>query len=60
MVEQTTTAATAVAYATSSTTIFLGLTVEQWGIAAAVVGILGVFATFAFTAWFKMKYGRKG
>jgi len=60
MMEQTSTAATAVAYTASSTTLFLGLTVDQWGIAAAIIGIIGVAATFAFNAWFKMKYGRKG
>lgn len=52
--------ATAVAYGASSTTFFLGLTVDQWGIAAAVAGIIGIAATFAFNAWFKMKYGKKG
>lgn len=50
---------TAVAYTASSATVFLGLTVDEWGIAAAVVGIIGVGATFAFNAWFKMKYGRE-
>lgn len=59
MVEQTSTAATAVAYATSTSTVFLGLTVDEWGIAAAIAGIIGIGATFAFNAWFKMKYGRK-
>ena len=51
---------TTVSYAASSATVFLGLTVDQWGIAAAIVGILGVVATFAFNSWFKMKYGKKG
>ena len=58
MADQITTVATAVAYTASSTTLFLGLTVDQWGIAAAIAGIIGVGATFAFNAWFKMKYGR--
>jgi hypothetical protein len=49
-----------VAYAASSGTVFLGLTVDQWGIAAAILGIVGVLATFGFNVWFKMKYGRKG
>jgi len=53
--EQTT---TAVAYTASSVTVFLGLTVDAWGIAAAIAGIIGVAATFVFNAWFKMKYGR--
>lgn len=60
MAEQTITAVTALSYAASSTTVFLGLTVDQWGIAAAIIGIIGVGATFAFNAWFKMKYGKKG
>ena len=56
--EQTASVATALSYGASTTTVFLGLTVDQWGIAAFVVGILGVIATFAFTVWFKMKYGK--
>lgn len=54
--------ATAISYTASGTTVFLGLTVDAWGIAAAVVGILGVICTFIFNAWFKMKYqrGNKG
>jgi len=55
---QTQAVATTLSYGASTTTVFLGLTVDQWGIAAAVVGIIGIFATFAFNAWFKMKYGR--
>ena len=45
-------------YGVSSATVFLGLTVDQWGIFAAAIGILGVIATFAFNTWFKMKYRR--
>lgn len=58
--ETTTTTATAVSYIASTGTIFLGLTVDEWGIAAAITGIIGVGATFAFNAWFKMKYGKRG
>jgi len=58
--ETTTTTATAVSYIASTGTIFLGLTVDEWGIAAAIIGIIGVCATFSFNAWFKMKYGKKG
>lgn len=50
--------ATNVSYAASSATVFLGLTVDAWGIAAALVGIVGVIATFTFNAWFKMKYSK--
>lgn len=49
-------AATTVSYGASGATMFLGLTVDEWGIAAAVVGIFGVICTFAFNAWFKIKY----
>lgn len=48
--------ATTASYTASGATVFLGLTVDEWGIAAALVGIVGVVATFAFNAWFKMKY----
>lgn len=50
--------ATVASYGASGTTVFLGLTVDAWGIAAAIVGIVGVIATFTFQAWFKMKYHR--
>jgi uncharacterized membrane protein len=50
--------ATAVSYTASGATVFMGLTVDEWGIAAAVIGILGVVCTFIFNAWFKMKYQR--
>lgn len=39
--------------------MFMGLTVDEWGIAAAIVGMSGVVLTFAFNVWFKMKYGVK-
>jgi hypothetical protein len=54
-VEQTVTTGS---YLASGTSVFLGLNVEEWGILGAVVGILGVIATFAFNAWFKLKYHR--
>ncbi len=57
--EHLSTTASGLAYATSGSAVFLGLTVDEWGIAAAVMGILGMFVTCAFNAWFKMKYGRK-
>jgi len=50
---------TALSYTAGSTTLFLGLTVDEWGIVAAIIGIVSVVATFAFNTWFKMKYGRK-
>jgi hypothetical protein len=50
---------TTTSYVASGTAVFLGLTVDEWGIAAAIIGIIGVAATFAFNAWFKMKYQRR-
>jgi hypothetical protein len=50
--------ATTVAYGASGTAVFLGLNVDEWGIVAAIAGILGVIATAAFNWWFKMKYQR--
>lgn len=50
--------ATPLSYGSSVTAVFLGLNVDEWGIVVAVVGCIGVAATFAFNAWFKMKYGR--
>lgn len=52
--------ATTVSYTASGVAVFLGLTVDEWGIIAAIIGIIGVVATFLFNAWFKMKYLRKG
>jgi hypothetical protein len=49
---------TSVSYAAGTATAVLGLTVDEWGIVAAIVGIVSVIATFAFNAWFKMKYKR--
>jgi len=48
--------ATTVSYGTSGAAVFLGLNVDEWGIVAAVAGVLGIIATFAFNAWFKFKY----
>ena len=51
---------TSTSYGTSTIAVFLGLTVDQWGIVAAIAGILGIVITGAFNAWFKMKYHRGG
>lgn len=56
--EQVAANATSVSYSASGVAVFLGLTVDEWGIMAAIVGILGVVSTFCFNAWFRMKYGR--
>lgn len=52
-------AATIASYGASGATLFLGLTVDAWGIVAAIVGIVGVIATFSFKVWFDMKYRRE-
>jgi hypothetical protein len=49
-------AATIASYGVSGTTVFLGLTVDAWGIVAAIAGIVGVAATFSFKVWFDLKY----
>lgn len=49
---------TPLSYGVSTMTLFLGLNVDEWGIVAAITGIVGVIATFTFTAWFKMKYSK--
>lgn len=51
-------AATITSYGASGAAVFLGLNASEWGIATAVVGIIGAVATFAFNAWFRMKYHR--
>ncbi|MCP4487724.1 MAG: hypothetical protein GY820_10470 [Gammaproteobacteria bacterium] len=52
------TLATTASYSASSAAVFFGLTVDEWGIAAAIVGMIGAVATFVFNAWFKLKYHR--
>lgn len=51
-------ASTAGTYAASGVSVFLGLTVDEWGIVGVIFGIAVAVATFAFNAWFKMKYHR--
>ncbi len=51
--------ATTLSYGASGTAVFLGLSQAEWNIALSIAGIIGVIATFAFNAWFKMKYQRK-
>jgi hypothetical protein len=52
-------AATAASYSASGAAVFLGLTVDEWGIVGVLVGIVLGAATFAFNVWFKMKHIRK-
>ena len=51
---------TSVAYTASGGTVFLGLTVEEFGILGVIVGIVLGVSTFAFNVWFKFKYQRGG
>ena len=48
--------ATAVSYSASYGVVFLGLTIDEWGIAAAVIGIIGVIATFGVNFWFRHQH----
>lgn len=50
---------TNLSYAAAGGSVFLGLTVDQWGIVGVLVGIVLGLATFGFNVWFKMKYQRK-
>lgn len=43
-------------YGSAFTTVYLGLNIQQWGIAAAVTGIVVTLGMAAFNIWFKMKY----
>ena len=43
-------------YGSAFTTFYLGLNIQQWGIAAAVTGIIVTLGMAAFNIWFKMKY----
>jgi len=50
---------TVASYGASGAAVFLGITVDEWGIIGVMVGMgLGI-ATFLFNMWFKMKYNRK-
>lgn len=46
-------------YVASGATTFLGLTQDEWGIAAIVIGIVISVFTGAFNIWFKMRYQRR-
>ncbi len=42
-------------YVAAGSTVFLGLNIEQWGITAAVVGIVFTVLTYATTLYYKRK-----
>ena len=50
--------ATAASYSASGVAVFMGLTVDEWGVLGVVVGIVLGLVTFAFNIWFKLKYGK--
>ena len=45
-----------ITYGAAGGTVFLGMTVEEWGIAGVVIGILITLATFAVTVYFKRQH----
>lgn len=49
---------TNISYSAAGASVFLGLTVNQWGVVGVIAGIALGVATFAFNVWFKMKYHR--
>ena len=46
---------TTVAYVASGATVFLGLTVEEWGVVGIIVGIVLGFATFGVNWYYQHK-----
>ena len=42
-------------YGAGGSAIFLGLNIEQWGIASIVIGIAFVFITYFTNLYFKIK-----
>jgi len=49
---------TVASYTASGAAVWMGLTVDEWGIIGVLVGICLGVATFAFNVWFKMKYSK--
>lgn len=58
VMEQLEQTATTGAYGASGVSVFMGFTVDEWGVIGVVVGIVLAVATFAFNVWFKMRYHR--
>ena len=52
--------ATNASYSASGVAVFLGLTVDEWGILGVIVGITLSILTFGFNVWFKMQHLKKG
>ena len=48
-------AATPIAYVASGATVFLGLTVEEWGVVGIIVGIVLGLATFGVNWYYQHK-----
>ena len=48
--------ATKTIYAASGVAAVGGFTMDEWGVFFGCVGVIIGIATFAFNAWFKMKY----
>jgi len=49
----------AASYASAGGVTFLGLTIESWGIAGVVVGIVITVLTYATTVWFRFRAEKK-
>ena len=45
-----------ITYTVAGGTVFLGMTVEEWGIAGVVIGIVITLSTFAVTVYFKRQH----
>jgi hypothetical protein len=50
--------ATSASYSASGVAVFMGLTVDEWGVLGVLVGIALGLITLGFNIWFKMKYGK--
>lgn len=53
LVEKT---ATKISYGAGASSVFLGFTVEEWGVIGIVGGLIFSAATFGFNVWFKLRY----
>ena len=51
--------ATPIAYVASGATVFLGLTVEEWGVVGIIVGIVLGLATFGVNWYYQHKRTKK-
>ena len=50
---------TAASYSTSAGAVFLGLTVDEWGIVGVVVGIAVALLTYATNLYFRLRADKR-